>query len=91
MSWNLGSLGPRGRQQKIILTSEFEPARDFVVMQKSKCNMLGCKSKQWIEQLPAYITEGHVQAILGMFTNMITKGNTLLEAKADAHKLLNKL
>lgn len=70
--------------KRILLVSDFVPANDFVVIQESDCDFFGCQSSQRINYLPAYITDQHIKAILGIFTNMIVSTSLYLDSKSSS-------
>lgn len=68
--------------EKYIVWSEFEPAPPYVVVTKSKCNIVSCKRSDEIVYLPATITDTHIQSIVKLNLDMVMNWqNNLIATK----------
>lgn len=63
--------------EKYIISSEFEAAQSFIIMTKSKCNILSCKRKDEIVYLPGLITNEHLKSIVDSIKYIVDLNDNL--------------
>jgi len=71
--------------EKVLWTANFQVAKPFMVVTKSKCNFFGCKTKDNIQYFQATLTQDHINTVKGLAIPFVSiqnpSGQTVVEGR----------
>ncbi|AYV78538.1 MAG: hypothetical protein Edafosvirus17_14 [Edafosvirus sp.] len=63
------------RWEKYLLMSSFKPSAPYVIVTKSKCNILKCSADDKIVYMPVSMTDSHIRTVIDLNLQILSQFN----------------